>query len=201
MTTAPLTTDADLLARLRTGDDHAFEDFVRQFSGRLLHVARGLLRNDEDAADAVQDAFVSAFKSLERFEANSSLGTWMHRIVVNMCLMKLRSRRTRKTRSIEELLPRFDETGHHVQPVCPWSESGYQRLASTESRNQVRACIDQLPDDYRTILILRDVEELETDVTAGILGISVGAAKTRLHRARQALRTLLAPLFEEPAGS
>jgi RNA polymerase sigma-70 factor (ECF subfamily) len=182
---------ADLLTRLQSGDEGAFADFVGQYSGRMLAVARRFLANEEDAADAVQDAFLSAFKALASFEGNSALGTWLHRIVINTCLMKLRSKSRRRTCSIESLLPTFDDTGHHTHPVSPWSEQAFDSLVAAETRAEVRACIDQLPEDYRTVLILRDIDELDTDQTAAILGLNRGAVKTRLHRARQALRSLL----------
>lgn len=201
MTTSTLMVETDLLSRLRAGDEVAFALFVRQYTGRMLVLARGFLHCEDDAADAVQDAFLSAFKSLARFESNSSLGTWLHRIVVNTCLMKIRSKARRKTYSIEELLPTFDETGHHAQPVAPWSENGYERMASTETKARVRECIDQLPEDYRTVLVLRDIEEFDTDQTAAILGLNPGAVKTRLHRARQALRTLLNPFMSEESSN
>ena len=197
MTASTLMVETDLLSRLRAGDEDAFAHFVRQYTGRMLNLARGFLHSEDDAADAVQDAFLSAFKSLARFEGNSSLGTWLHRIVVNTCLMKIRARSRRKTYSIEELLPTFDKTGHHVQRVAPLSENGYERMASDESKAQVRECINQLPEDYRTVLVMRDIEELGTEQTATILGLNPGAVKTRLHRARQALRTLLNPFMED----
>lgn len=192
MTASTVAPDSELLAALRAGDDQAAELFVRLHTPRLLTLARRFLRNEHDVADAVQDAFLSAFKALANFEGGSSLGTWLHRIAVNACLMKLRGSSRRKLCSIEELLPRFDDTGHHLHPICPWAQSAYDRLASKETRALVRACIDQLPDDYRTVLVLRDIEEFDTERTAAILDINVGAVKTRLHRARQALRTLLA---------
>ena len=187
--------ETDLLSRLRAGDEDAFALFVRQYTGRILTLARGFLRNEDDAADAVHDAFLSAFKSLARFEGNSSLATWLHRIVVNTCLMKIRSKSRRKAYSIEELLPTFDDTGHHTQPVTPWSENAYQQLANAETKTQVRECINQLPEDYRTVLVMRDIEEFDTEQTAAILGLNPGAVKTRLHRARQALRALLDPIL------
>jgi RNA polymerase sigma-70 factor (ECF subfamily) len=183
--------EADLLTRLQAGDDDAFVTFVRQFGGRMTALARRFLRNDDDAADVVQDAFLAAFKALPRFAGNSTLATWLHRIVVNACLMKLRGDARRRTCSLEDLLPRFDATGHHAQPVSPWSEDAFDALISAENRAQVRACIDQLPEDYRTVLVLRDIEELDTEQTAAVLALSPGAVKTRLHRARQALRELL----------
>lgn len=183
-----------LLHRLRAGDETAYSQFVRQYGDRMMSVSYRFLHCEADCADAVQDAFISAFRSLDRFEEGSSLGTWLHRIVVNACLMKLRSRASRRTASLEELLPVFDATGHHVRPIQPWGEQAHTRLQREETRTQVRECIGQLPDPYRTVLLLRDIEEMDTEETAQMLGISPGAVKTRLHRARQALRTLLEPV-------
>jgi RNA polymerase sigma-70 factor (ECF subfamily) len=191
------TPEAQLLAGMRAGDDRAYEALVRRYSGRLLAVARRFLGCDVDAADAVQEAFISAFRAIDRFDAHSAFGTWLHRIVVNACLMKLRSRARRRTVSIEELLPTFDDTGHHVRPVLSWTDDALASLSKAEMRARVRACIDELPDDSRTILLLRDIDELDTEQAAELLGISVPAVKTRLHRARQALRTLLEPLALE----
>jgi RNA polymerase sigma-70 factor (ECF subfamily) len=92
------------------------------------------------------------------------------------------------------LLPTFDETGHHSHPVRPWEDDVLARLTRAEIRAYVRACIDRLPAPYREVLVLRDIEEFDTEQTAQQLGINPGAVKTRLHRARQALRTLLEPL-------
>lgn len=180
-----------LLARLRAGDRDACESVVVEYGPRMLAVARRMLRSEEDAADAVQDAFLSAFASIHRFQANSQLYTWLHRIVVNACLMKLRSQKRRDTVSLNALLPAFDESGNHAHPVATRGCQAIEHLERAETRAMVRKCVDQLPDDYRAILILRDIEELDTDETAALLGISRSAVKTRLHRARQALRTLL----------
>ena len=197
MIAASFSTDAELLSLLRAGDDDAYAHVVRKNTGRLLALARGFLRNEDDAADAVQEAFLSMCKSLDRFEGNSSLATWLHRIVVNNCLMKLRSKSRRKSYSIDELLPTFDDTGHHAKPISAWTETSRDSLAIDEARRQVRACIDDLPEDYRAVLLLRDIEEFDTEQTASILGVNPGAVKTRLHRARQALRTLLVPYMEQ----
>jgi RNA polymerase sigma-70 factor (ECF subfamily) len=196
MTTSSFMVEADLLSLLRAGDDEAYSYLVQKHTGRLLALARSFLRNEDDAAEAVQDAFLSMFKSLDRFQGNSSLGTWLHRITVNRCLMKLRSKSRSKSYSIDELLPTFDDTGHHAKPVADWAETAHDPLVGEETRNKVRACIDQLPDDYRTVLVLRDIQDFDTEQTATILGLNPGAVKTRLHRARQALRTLLSPYME-----
>ena len=186
--------EASLLAGLRAGDDSAFEQLVRRHGGRMLAVAHRFLHCEADCADAVQDAFLAAFRALDSFAGDSSLGTWLHRIVVNACLMKLRARYRNRQVPIDDLLPTFDETGHHAQPVRPWNEEALSLLDRTELRKQIRSCIDRLPEPYRVVLLLRDIEEFDTDQTARRLGITPGSVKTRLHRARQALRTLLEPI-------
>jgi RNA polymerase sigma-70 factor (ECF subfamily) len=187
--------EAELVARLRRQEEAAWNEFVRRHSGRMLVTARRLLRRDDDAADALQEAFLSAFRNIDRFEGNSQLSTWLHRIVVNACLMKLRSRMRQPEVSIESLLPAFNTWGHHVGGVRRWRKQPLEELLTDETRAVVRRCIDMLPEDFRTILLLRDIEGLSTEEAASILGITAGAAKVRLHRGRQALRTLLEPHF------
>lgn len=185
------TDEAAFVARLRTGDGAAFEQLLRMHGGRLLAVARRFLCNEEDARDAVQDAFVSAFRAIGSFDGKAKLGTWLHRIVVNAALQKLRTQQRRPEQLIDDFLPAFLEDGHRANPGPRWSESAAQALERRETRTLVRSCIDRLPEAYRTVLILRDIDEVDTDETAKLLGINTGAVKTRLHRARQALRTLL----------
>lgn len=179
------------LARLRAGDRDASEALVKEYSGRMLAVARRMLRSEEDAADAVQDAFLAAFASIHRFRANSQLYTWLHRIVVNTCLMKLRSQKRRDTVSVEALLPTVYESERQVNAITVEPALVSDGIERAETRALVRKCVNQLPDDQRSILILRDLEELDTNTTAVMLGISQAAVKTRLHRARHALRTML----------
>lgn len=181
------------LAALRGGDDRAYERLVTEHGGRMLAVARRMLRNDEEARDALQEAFLLAFRGLPRFEGQSRLSTWLHRIVVNAALMKLRSRRAHPEESIEPLLPTFLEDGHATSSYSEWPERADRLLERAEIRDRVRASIDRLPVTYRTVLLLRDIEELDTGEVAEALGISANAVKIRLHRARQALRELLDP--------
>jgi len=184
-----------LLERLRARDDEAFEELVRRFGGRLLATARHLLPRTEDAQDAVQEAFLSAFRCLDRFRGGCRLSTWLHRIVVNAALMKLRGASRRPETPIEDYLPRFDETGHHAAPVGEWTVSPEGALLSRETSERVRAAIENLPVSYRAVLVLRDIEELSTEETAEVLSLTRTAVKVRLHRARLALRTLLVPVF------
>lgn len=180
-----------LLARLRAGEDAAYAEFVGAHGEALLAVARRFFRNEDDARDALQDAFLAAFRALPKFEGGSKLSTWLHRIVVNACLMKLRSGRRRPETSIDSLLPTFLPDGHRTAIGGAWEKSGQDHLADNEARELVRAMLDRLPEDFRIVLLLRDIEELDTAATAAALEISEAAVKTRLHRARQALRTLL----------
>jgi RNA polymerase sigma-70 factor (ECF subfamily) len=170
-----------------------FESVVRSHTPVLLRVARRFMRSEEDARDALQDAFVSAFRALSTFAANAQLSTWLHRIVINACLMKLRTQRRHPEEDIETYLPQFLEDGHQVEPSVPWHESAETMLQRSELCGLVRRCIDELPDTYRTVLLLRDIEELSTEEVAEMLGVTPNAVKIRLHRGRQALRTLLDP--------
>lgn len=188
-----------LVQRLRAGDQAAFDEVVRMAGGRMLAVARRMLGNEDDAGDAVQDAFLSAFRSLDRFDGRARLTTWLHRITVNACLMKLRSQRRRPERNLDDLLPQFEADGHQKNPSRPWKPSSETGIEDKDTCRLVRAKIEELPSQYREVLMLRDIEELDTDETARLLGISGAAVKTRLHRARQALRALLDPYMTEGA--
>jgi RNA polymerase sigma-70 factor (ECF subfamily) len=192
--------DEALLAALRSGDPAAFERLVRAHGGRMLAVARRFLRNDEDAQDAVQEAFLSAFRSLRGFEGGARLSTWLHRIVVNFALMKIRSRKRRPEESIDYLLPRFKDDGHPVEEPREWRPDCEAQLASREIRDLVRRCIDTLPERYRMVLMMRDVEEMDTAEVAKALDATENAVKIRLHRARQALRAVLDPHFRSATG-
>jgi RNA polymerase sigma-70 factor (ECF subfamily) len=184
-----------LVERLRAGDESAYEELVRIHTARLLAVARRFLRSSEEARDAVQETFLSAFQSLDRFREEANLATWLSRIAVNHCLMKLRSRRRKPEGSIEELLPTFLPDGHQTRDSAPWEVSMASEVERREVFDLVRQAIDRLPPSYRTVLLLRDIEELSTEEAAGMLGVNANTVKVRLHRARQALRTLLEPHF------
>ncbi len=189
--------DADLLEALRAGEAWAYESFVRTHASRVKAVAERYLRNDEDANDVVQETFLSAFKAIRAFEGKSQLSTWLHRIAINAALMKLRASQGKGELHVEheldELLPRFVGLGAHAQAQRAFPELPDEDLIRQETRACVRECIDQLPEMYRTALLLRDIEGLENEELARHLGVTVNAAKIRVHRARQALRTLLEP--------
>lgn len=187
--------ESDLLRRLRAGDDKAYAEIVRAHGGRLLAVARRYL-GEEEARDAVQDAFISAFRGISSFNGQSKLVTWLHRIVVNAALVRLRTRRRKPETSIETMLPRFQADGHLDSPVVEWRtpHDDYER---SELQKLVRDSIAKLPESYRLVLMLRDIEELDTQEVADALDITPGNVKVRLHRARLALRELLDPVRRE----
>ena len=187
--------EAELADAIRAGDEQAFEAIVRSETGRLLAVTRRILGNDEDARDAVQEAFISAYKARAQFSGASKVSTWLHRIAVNAALSKLRSKRRHPEDAIEDLLPRFLPDGHHTERFHSWSEPADEIVARKEIAARVRQTIDQLPESFRTALLLRDIEGFSTEEAATMLGTTPNAVKLRLHRARLALRTLLAPHF------
>lgn len=191
---------ASLLARLRAGEEAAFELMVRAHASRLLGVARRFLPSEDDARDAVQEAFLAAFRNLEGFQEGARLSTWLHRITVNAALMKLRSRRRRPEEPIDELLPQFDDQGLSTHLPREWIGHAHELLEREEVRKFVRASIHKLPESYRLVLLLRDIAGWDTHETARRLDLTTGAVKIRLHRARLALRTLLAARFEVEAS-
>jgi RNA polymerase sigma-70 factor (ECF subfamily) len=191
----PNNEESGLIAALRRGEDSAFELLVRRYGPRLLGTARRLLRDDALAEDCVQETFLKAFSKISGFEERARLGTWLHRILVNEALMKLRKTKRMRLEQIDDLMPQFDSAACRIE--APWSylATPDELLEQQQSRAMVQSHIDILPPDYRTVLQLRDIEEFDTEATAYILGITPGAVKVRLHRARAALKQLLEPLL------
>lgn len=192
--------ESALLERLRAGEPEAFDAIVRQHGAQMLAVARRLLSHEDDAREVVQDAFLSAFRAVASFEGGSKLSTWLHRITVNAALMKLRQRRRRHEEPIDAYLPGFLDDGHQARPAEDWRRSAQEILSSREDRQFVLDCIEHMPDSYREVLKLRDIEELSTQETAELLGLETNTVKVRLHRARQALRALLDSRFRGNVG-
>jgi RNA polymerase sigma-70 factor (ECF subfamily) len=189
--------DEQLLAGLRADDPAAFAALVREHGGMVLSVARRIVHNEVDAQDAVQEAFLSAFRALPSFDGQSKLSTWLYRIAVNSALMRVRTRSRRPECLIDDLQPQFGADGHQAQPAATWPEPPPDSLERDEAQTAVREAIAQLPEIYRNVILLRDIEEHDTEETAAALGVSPSVVKTRLHRARLALRALLDRRFRE----
>ena len=173
------TTEVDLIDHLRAGDEEAYATLFRTHFGAMLGVARHYFGDSDDAADAVQDAFVSAFRAMGTFAGTARLRTWLHRITVNACLMKLRNRRRQPTVSLDAA---FGVPARQDVPVRD----------REDTTRRVRAAIDRLPQAYQAVIRLRDLDGLDTAATAVKLGTKRPAIKTRLHRARRALKEALA---------
>lgn len=189
--------DHELVACVRAGENRCYDIFVRRFGPKVLAISNRYLRSEADAADCFQDTFIAAFDSINRFEKRSSLGSWLRGMTVNQCLMRIRATSRRREDSIDHLLPEFSDQGKRIVTYDPARSSDIGiRIDELHTKTLVRAKIDELPDDYRMTLLLRDIDGYSTQETADILGIQVNAVKTRLHRARSALRTLLEPELE-----
>jgi len=177
------------------------ETLVRNNIGWMISVAQRLLGDHALAEDAVQDAFMSAFRGLENFQNRATLKTWLHRITINAALMKLRKIKRRSEQSIDEFQPEFD--AHECRIEAPWQhvESVEDILESEQLRTQVHAAINQLPDSYRIVLLLRDIEGYNTNEVAHMLDLSGSNVKIRLHRARSALKKLIEPILRGAVSS
>jgi len=198
----PLSVDVDaseqpLIEALRLGDNRAYEKLIRDFGPRMLAVARRVVRSETEAEEAVQDAFISAFRAIGTFEGGAKLSTWLHRITVNAALMRLRKSGRIREASIESLLPSFGEDGHAKRSPSPWRGGNGAELSAEETRSLVMEGIDKLPEAYRVVIMMRDVDGLSTLQAAQLLGDTETAVKVRLHRARLALRELLDPHMAE----
>jgi RNA polymerase sigma-70 factor, ECF subfamily len=189
--TAPTAADERrLVAQLRRHEPEAFEAMVRRYGSRMLAVARHMLRYEDDARAAVQEAVLTAADSVASFRDGADLSTWLRGFVAKAALMRQRTRRRTAEESLDALLPRFDETGHWAKRVPAMALPGdvYER---GETRAAVARCLDRLPESFRTTLVLRDLEGFTAADVAALVGTTPGAVRSRTHLARQALHTVL----------
>jgi len=187
--------DALLLARAAAGDADALETLMSRYSARIYRLAYGVTRNPSDAEEVVQDVFLQMVLKGTGFEGRAAVSSWIYRVTTNVALNKRRGKRRELETSLEEHLPTFKADGHREGEraflVADWSATPEAELLSGEWRRVLTEAIERLPDHYRAVLVLRDVEELSSDEVAEIVGDTVAAVKTRLHRARMALREQL----------
>jgi RNA polymerase sigma-70 factor (ECF subfamily) len=192
--------DDQLVERARGRNLDAFEELVGRHEERLYRVAIRLVRNENDAQEVLQDALLSAWQNLDGFAGRAQFSTWIYRVTVNGALMLLRSRRRRPTVSMEELPPReLDEAVDEslTSAGSDWSKRPDEQLQSGELKSHIEAALDGLPEILRLVFLLRDVEGLSTEETAEVLGVTIPTVKTRLHRARLALRHAITEYFEK----
>jgi RNA polymerase sigma-70 factor (ECF subfamily) len=188
-------TDETLLVqRAKDGDVEAFTQLVQRYDRRIFRLAKHITQNEEDAEDVLQEVFLKAFTHLQGFEGQSKFYTWIVRIAVNESLMKLRKRKSDRTVSLDEPVETTDD--EMVREIAVWEETPEQRYSQDELRSILDGAVDELAPIYRTVFMLRDVEELSTEETAEALGLSIPAVKSRLLRARLQLRERLTRHFK-----
>lgn len=182
-----------LVERARAGDAAAFSDLVKRYERKIYRLAKNITQNDEDAEDVLQETFLKAYTHLDSFQGQSKFYTWLVRIAVNEALMKLRKRRTDKTVPLDEPQDTGEDTV--IREIAVWDQDPEKKFGSEELKKILDNAIDSLRPAFRTVFVLRDIEELSTEETAETLGISVPAVKSRLLRARLQLREKLTRFF------
>src|SRR5580658_9096450 len=186
--------ESGLVAKAREGDSGAFNELVNVYSRKIYRLAKHITQNDEDAEDVLQETFLKAYEHLDTFQGNSKFYTWIVRIGVNESLMKLRKRKGDRTVPLDEPI----DTGEEMvtREIAVWEDNPEQRYSREEIQEILDKAVEGLKPDFRTVFILRDIEELSTEETAESLGISIPAVKSRLLRARLALREKLTRQFK-----
>jgi RNA polymerase sigma-70 factor (ECF subfamily) len=181
--------DRSMASRIAAGDAAAFEGMMRQYNRRLYRLARATLRDRTEAEDALQDAYISAYRSMGSFRGEASLGTWLSRLVLNECFARMR--RTARRENVASMV----SAGHHVESIhmiVDEADSPDSAAARLQIRDLLERKVDELPDSYRTVFVLRSVEELSVDETAETLGIPEETVRSRHFRAKNLLRDSLA---------
>ncbi len=191
----PELAEGDLVGAAQGGDAKAFDALVRPHLGLFLRVIIRILGNEAEAQDALQDALLSMYRELGSFAGASRFSTWGYRVCANQALMHRRKRVRRREDAIEDLMPRYGDDGHHMEDgSLEWSQEAdaLDNAARNELKARIQSGLDRLSDDQRAVFVLRDLEGWDTDEIAVRLGITRDLVRQRLHRARLALRALLA---------
>jgi RNA polymerase sigma-70 factor, ECF subfamily len=186
--------ESTLVAQAREGDARAFGELVRRYEGKIFRLAQHITQNREDAEDVLQETFLKAYEHLDQFKGDSKFYTWIVRIAVNQALMKLRRRKTDKSVSLDETIDTGEDT--ITREIAAWDEDPEQRFSREELGEILDTAVDSLEPPYRSVFVLRDIEELSTEETAEALNLSVPAVKSRLLRARLQLREKLTRYFK-----
>jgi RNA polymerase sigma-70 factor (ECF subfamily) len=191
--------DVELVERFKGGAIDAYEELLVRYESRVMNLALRFTRNQEDAEEVVQDVFVTLFRKIDGFRGQSAFSSWVHRIVVNTAFMKLRKRRQSHTISIEDLAPAIKQ--YCVEREALTGLHAHAMTVSRELQETLQGALERLPLQYRAVFVLRDVDGLSNQETGEILGLTVPAVKSRLHRARIMLRKKLHRYYEDFTGT
>ena len=195
---APVVSDEELVARARAKDFGTFEQLLDRYEDKIFRLAYRFVRNETEAKEVLQDTFLSIWRKLDTFKGDAQFGSWLYRVAANTALMRLRAQRRHPEISTEELpIGYLDNYGQLPPAGENWAKRPDDELQSDELRRHIQSAVDGLPEIYRTVFLLRDVEGLSTEETGEILSISVPTVKTRLHRARIALRDTISSYFNK----
>src|SRR5579862_4487448 len=186
--------ESALVAKARDGDTSAYNELVNRYSTKIFRLAKHITQHEEDAEDVLQETFLKAFEHLGDFQGQSKFYTWIVRIAVNESLMKLRKRKSDRTVPLDEPLDTGEDTV--VREIAVWDENPEQQYSREELGKLLEEAVEGLRPVFRTVFVLRDIEELSTEETAEALGLSVPAVKSRLLRARLQLREKLTRFFK-----
>ena len=198
MTQTSVEDDRELLTRAQAGDMSAFESLVGKHEDKVYGLALRMTRSEADAAEITQDTFLSAYQHLNEFRGEAAFGSWVHRIAANNALMRLRRQKVVDIVSDELAGPEFTERGSLADgPESDWSKRADDKIIEDELGRAIQAATDALPEGYREVFLLKDVEGLSYEEISEMVGISIPAVKSRLHRARLALREAIDAFYKE----
>jgi RNA polymerase sigma-70 factor, ECF subfamily len=194
----PAVSDEELVARARAKDYAAFEQLLDRYEDKIFRLAYRFVRNETEAKEILQDTFLSIWRKLDTFKGDAQFSSWLYRVATNAALMRLRAQRRHPEVSTEELpIDYLDKYGQLPPSGENWAKRPDDDLQSQELRRHIQEAVDGLPEIYQTVFLLRDIEGLSTEETAEVLEISVPTVKTRLHRARIALRDAISRYFDK----
>lgn len=187
--------DQQLVEALLRGEDGGVEELVDRYAGWIRRVACRILADEAEADEVTQDVLLTVVRKIQTFRGDAALSSWIYRIAANAAYQRLRARRSRREISLESFLPAFDPEGRHAEPVTDWSERLEDPAVASEVRTAIERGLARLPEEYRVVVLLHDVEGLPNAEVAAALGLSLAAVKSRVHRARLFLRHELAQFF------
>ncbi len=192
-------TDNELVERINNGESELLGELISRYDDKVFNLAFRMMGNREDAEDVLQDTFLNVVRSLDRFQGRSSFSTWLYRVAANAALTRLR-KQSKRAKSEDEFLDEVYSVKRAAQAgikIPDWSGNPVRELLSDEAMQQMNKAIEDMPEIYRAVFVLRDVEELSTAEVAEIMDLSEAAVKSRLHRARLYLRNSLSDYFFE----